>query len=160
MNGSRYGRLRPSKIHVFLWRLAHHSLPSSVLHHRNMATRSTCSICALECEEITQLMSETQETQPRGWLAAIISSLKHADLTRMVVTLWPISYARRKAIHENSFQSSLSTHCFVNNFIVDLEMIKTVHAVLVRRTQGIPPRWIPPPLGLVNINVDTTTSKN
>nr|TKW02915.1 hypothetical protein SEVIR_7G031100v2 [Setaria viridis] len=101
-------------------------------------------------------MSETQETKPRGWLVAIISSLKHEDLTRMVVTLWAIW----KVIHESSFQSPLSTYCFVNNFIADLKMIKTVHAESVRRTQGVPPWWIPPPPGLVKINVDATTSKN
>jgi len=81
-------------------------------------------VWALEREEITQLMSEIQETEPRGGLAAIFSLLKHEELTRLVVTLWAIWYARRKAIHESSFQSPLSTHCFVNNFIADLEMSK------------------------------------
>jgi hypothetical protein len=121
----------PTKVHVFLWRLAQHSLSSGdVLHHRNMATRSTCSICglpdswkhsliecnmakcvwALEPEEITQLLSEIKEIEPRGWLAAIFSLLKHEDLTRMVVTLWAIWYARRKAIHDNSFQSPLTSN--------------------------------------------------
>ena len=38
----------PSKIHVLLWRLAHHSLTTGdVLHHRNMATQSTCAICGM-----------------------------------------------------------------------------------------------------------------
>lgn len=35
-----------------------------------------------------------------------------------------------------------------------------VQAASVRRTQGVPPRWIPPPLGLVKINIDVATSKN
>jgi hypothetical protein len=105
-------------------------------------------------------MSETREPEPRGWLAAIFSSLKDEDLMRMVVTLWAIWYPRRKAIHDSSFQSPLSTHYLVNNFIPDLEIMKTVQEPMVRRNQGIPPRWIPPPMGLVKINVDATTSKN
>jgi hypothetical protein len=36
----------PSKIRVFLWRLAKQSLPTSdLLHHRNMSTTSTCVLC-------------------------------------------------------------------------------------------------------------------
>ncbi|KAK8443742.1 hypothetical protein SEVIR_9G024150v4 [Setaria viridis] len=105
-------------------------------------------------------MSETQETEPKGWLAAIIRSLKHEDLTRMVVTLWAIWYSRRKAIHENSFQSPLSTHCFVNNFIADLEMIKTVQATSVRCIPRCPTSWIPPPPDLVKININAATLKN
>jgi hypothetical protein len=37
----------PSKIRVFLWRLARKSLPTTdVLHHQNMAQQSTCAICS------------------------------------------------------------------------------------------------------------------
>ena len=36
----------PSKLKVFLWRLARHSLPTgSVRHHRNMAPTACCGIC-------------------------------------------------------------------------------------------------------------------
>jgi hypothetical protein len=37
----------PSKIRVFLWRLAHHSLPTgTVLNHRKMASSPGCSLCS------------------------------------------------------------------------------------------------------------------
>jgi hypothetical protein len=36
----------PSKLRVFLWRLAQQSLPiADLLHHRHMSTTSTCHIC-------------------------------------------------------------------------------------------------------------------
>lgn len=36
----------PSKLKLFVWRLAHQSLPSAdVLQHRNMCTNSTCALC-------------------------------------------------------------------------------------------------------------------
>jgi hypothetical protein len=36
----------PSKIKVFLWRLAKRSLPTTdLLHHRNMLTTHACSLC-------------------------------------------------------------------------------------------------------------------
>ena len=39
----------PSKVRVFLWRLARCSLPSKdILHHRNMAENSACQICGAE----------------------------------------------------------------------------------------------------------------
>ena len=87
------------------------------------------------------------------------SSLPQDDLVRVVVTLWAIWYARRKAIHEQNFQSPLSTHCFVSRFIAELGLVKPLQKTTqVRRDQH--PKWIPPPSGLTKINVDAATSKN
>jgi hypothetical protein len=116
----------PSKIRVFLWRLAKQSLPTAdVLHHRNMAPQQICSICgqddswthsllhcnmarnvwALAPEEITEMISSIQEPSAGAWLAAVFEALPHDDLTRTIVTLWALWHARRKAIHEGIFQS-------------------------------------------------------
>jgi hypothetical protein len=114
----------PSKIRVFLWRLARHSVPTSdVRHHRNMATDGGCSlggaddswrhallecnlarcVWALEREEITEFLCQVQCLDARAWLAEVMRSLKHEEFTRVVVRLWAIWYVRRKAIHENYF---------------------------------------------------------
>jgi hypothetical protein len=71
-------------------------------------------VWALEQEEILEHLSEMHEEDARAWVAALIKSVPHGNLIRMVVTMWAIWYARRKAIHENIFQSPLSTHNFVN----------------------------------------------
>jgi hypothetical protein len=43
----------------------------------------------------------------------------------MVVTLWAIWHARRKALHEGLFQSPLSTHSFIEKFISELDHVNT-----------------------------------
>ena len=135
----------PSKIRVFLWRLARHSLPSGdILFCRHMAQQSSCGICgaqdswkhsliecnlarcvwALERAEVTDFLYSIQETNAHAWWVEAAEKLKKADLIRVAVTLWAIWFVRRKAIHEHSFQSPLSTHCFIDRYIADLNLIK------------------------------------
>jgi hypothetical protein len=52
-------------------------------------------------------------------------SLSQSQFVNLVVTLWAIWYARRKSIHENEFQSPLSTHSFVQRFIADITEAKS-----------------------------------
>lgn len=88
----------PSKLRVFLWRLARHSLASAdVFHHRNMADHGRCALCgasdswrhsllecnrarcvwALEREEIVEHLCELQEEDSRAWLANLIETMPH-----------------------------------------------------------------------------------
>jgi hypothetical protein len=69
-------------------------------------------VWALE-EEITEQMGIIQIPDPKVWLAEIFKTFVGAQLTRVVVVLWEIWHARRKAIHEEIYQSPLSTKCFV-----------------------------------------------
>nr|XP_051211664.1 uncharacterized protein LOC127329168 [Lolium perenne] len=150
-----------------------------VLQHRNMAHHRKCSICGetdswkhslLECnmarcvwalapEEITDLICNVQETKAKAWLATVFKAVPHGDLTRVVVTLWALWHAHRKAIHEGIIQSPLSTNCFVERFISDLQVVnKPVNVVQARDARG--PAWIPPPQGMAKVNFDAATSKN
>jgi hypothetical protein len=65
-----------------------------------------------------------RSSDSRGWLVVVIDSLSHTVLNRVVVILWAIWHARRKAIHESLSQSPLSTHKFVEKFISELELLK------------------------------------
>ena len=133
----------PSKIKVFLWRLARHSLPTAdVLHRRHMAEQATCLICGapdswkhslLDCnmakcvwalarEETVEHICNIQEHSAKAWLAAVISSLSMEESRRTMVTLWALWHAKRKAVYENIFQSPLSTHSFVVRFIAELDL--------------------------------------
>jgi hypothetical protein len=105
----------PSKVRVFPWRLDRCSLPSKdILLHRNMSDSSACSICGardswrhslIECnmaryvwarekDEIIEHICHIEDQDARGWLVAVMRSLKHEDLILVTVTLWAIWYAR------------------------------------------------------------------
>lgn len=135
----------PGKIRVFLWRLAHQSLPTEdVRHHRNMSVTCTCAICGMEdswkhslvecsmarCvwalvdQDLLDKMIENREPNARNWIFSMIDLLPHDIFIRLVVTLWAIWSARRKLLHEGRNQSPLSTHLFVTRFIGDLEQLK------------------------------------
>jgi len=111
----------PSKVRVFLWRLARQSMPTGdVRQKRNMAQHSNCTICGnqdfwrhalLECnmarcvwalqgEVILDFLAQAQHIDARGWLHDAVATLQHKDVVQLVVTMWAIWYARRKAIHE------------------------------------------------------------
>jgi hypothetical protein len=50
-----------------------------------------------------------------------MESLLHDQFTRLSVTLWAIWSARRKAIHEEIYQSPLSIHGFINSYLKGLK---------------------------------------
>jgi hypothetical protein len=118
-------------------------------------------VWALADEEITEHLYCSDEGRAREWLAMLISTLHHDDQIKVFVTLWAIWHARRKAIHEQIYQSPLTVHHFAARFVEEL-----------RESEGLPrskPRvaaeqrdliWIPPPRGTTKINVDAAVGKN
>jgi hypothetical protein len=135
----------PSKVRVFLWRLARQSLPTAdLLHHRNMSQSSSCSICGavdswkhslMECnmaasvwvladDLLVEHMLMNTEPSAKQWLFDMLETLPHDQFTRLTVTLWAIWTARRKAIHEEIFQSPLSTHTFINSYLSELRSLE------------------------------------
>lgn len=116
------------------------------------------SVRALMPEDLIDVTINILEPDARGWLAAVTSSLPHAQLTQIVVTLWAVWYARRKAIYEEEFQSPLSMFSFINRFIADLSLVKPDTKQQKMPARAVP-GWIPPPVGMAKINVDATLSK-
>jgi hypothetical protein len=45
-------------------------------------------VWVLESEEIIEHLSEMQEENSRGWLANLFETMSHADLIRVLVTMW------------------------------------------------------------------------
>ena len=81
------------------------------------------SVWALVDEEVTEHLCASGEGDARSWLANLIATLKHEEQVKVFVTLWSIWHARRKAIHEQIYQSPLTVRLFVDRFIADLSQI-------------------------------------
>lgn len=131
----------PSKVKIFLWRLARQSLPTTdLLHHRNMATVTSCGICGatdsqqhsllnyniaqcvwvLEDADLVAMMDGTREPNAKQWIFSVLDNLPHDGFIKIVVTLWAIWHSRRKALHEQIFQSPLVMHNFMKRYIREL----------------------------------------
>ena len=166
----------PSKVRIFLWRLARHSIPTTdVLQRWNIATQSACPLCgcqdswrhallsctmyrcvwALSDENIVSKMTASTEPSAKNWLFELHESLDHASFSRMIVTLWVVWYARRKAIYESLFQNPHQTISFVDSYLQELHQAIACEPRLqgqaAREQQR---RWIPPPPGSHKITMD------
>ena len=135
----------PTKLRVFLWRLAQHSMPSmDVLHHRNMATTHLCALCgcadswrhalfyctmsrciwSLSEVSLVERVSMNTDTNARNWLFAMHDQLPQRDFVPLVVTLWSVWKARRKPIYEGIFESPDSTHQFIKAYLRELDTLE------------------------------------
>jgi hypothetical protein len=92
----------------------------------------------------------------------MIESMKKDDLIRMLVTLWAIWHAKRKAVHEEIFQSPMATIAFVNKFLGDLGETSLQGERARGRTRPKTGRkkWLAPPAGRSKINVDVAVAKS
>jgi hypothetical protein len=69
---------------------------------------------------------------------------------------------KRKVIHEEVYQSPLSTYAFIQSFLADLgsaEEVKRKHCV-DKAASPEQSRWTAPPYGVIKINMDAAVAKN
>ena len=86
--------------------------------------------------------------------------LKQEEFISVLTTLWAIWWARRKAIHEEEFQSPISTHSFIQKYINDLQMaVSKPAAKMLSRMPDIR-KWLPPREGMVKANTDVAVAKS
>jgi hypothetical protein len=118
---------------------------------------------ALVDEDLTEHIALSNEPVARHWIFPMIKEIKRKDdLIRLFVTMWAIWHAKRKAVHEDHYQSPMATMAFVNRFIADLGKSKelgggggggTKKKVQVKK-------WMAPPAGHMKINVDAAVAKS
>lgn len=98
----------------------------------------------------------------RLWLAELQNTADEEQFVKAMVTLWSIWWVRRKAIHEDQYQSPHSTLCFINRYLADLSLIpQQYHSLQQARSGGDSiQRWRPPLDGWCKMNVDAALSRN
>ena len=79
-------------------------------------------VWALEDDELLEHVISNQNNDARLWLFWLFETTNQQDLARILVTMWAIRWARRKAIHENEYQNPLSTMSFIKRFLEELDI--------------------------------------
>jgi hypothetical protein len=88
-----------------------------------------------------------------------METVSHEEFITILITLWAIWTARRKAIHELIFQSPVTVLGFVRNYISELGIVNAKQQNVTCGHNNSPsPRWIPPPESM-KINVDGGAAK-
>src|ERR1041384_7162602 len=84
--------------------------------------------------------------------------MSNDEFVQMAMALWAIWHARRKAIHEDIFQSPMNTHGFIKSYLAELKNLKPrpppLAGVRLPRSEA----WIEPRGGLTKFNVDAGVS--
>ena len=86
-------------------------------------------------------------------------TLPAVQLTVLIVTLWAIWSSRRKAIHEEIFQTPFATDHFIKSYLSDIEFMKKKVGTQVTAISR-PATWVPPPTDHFKINVDAAVSRS
>ena len=74
-------------------------------------------------QELVEHMCANRDHDAKNWIFSVIESLSHEELILLVVTIWAIWSAMRKAIHDDIFQSPLSSHCFISSYLIKLQIL-------------------------------------
>lgn len=123
-------------------------------------TGAIMNVGALKDQDLVLDLMGNYEPDTRRWIFSHIKSLPHADFIRVLVTLRAIWHSRRKALHEQTFQSTQSTHHVIQRYIAEIEVYKPT-VIGGRQAQQRPAtfRWLPPPLGVARIRVHGAVSR-
>jgi hypothetical protein len=100
---------------------------------------------------------------PKLWLFSMQETLSKKDFQKLLIICWAIWGARQKALHEDLFQSPLSTFAFISKFMDDMELAGFSEDSKITKTIGnkqSTPKWIPSPEGFLKFNVDGAVARS
>lgn len=105
-------------------------------------------------------MCEHQDDNAKDWIFALHEILQNEDFVRMVVSLWAIWGARRKAIHEDIFQSPHPVHGFINSYLAELQVLNTRAPKTPVSSAPRVSHWLAPKVDCAKVNVDAAVTGN
>ena len=73
-------------------------------------------VWALEDDDLVEMMMQCKEPNAKCLIFSLMESIPHEDFIKILLTLWAIWHARRKAIHEHVYQGPYATNQFVKNY--------------------------------------------
>lgn len=117
-------------------------------------------VWALREDDAVVPMYGDETSDPKLWLFNWCSTLKQDQFIEVLVTLWAIWWVRRKVIHENEYQSPLSTHLFISGFLDKIREPKTPAKHAGQRPERGVCKWIPPVQGEAKLNADVALAKS
>jgi hypothetical protein len=120
-------------------------------------------VWSLVDEELTEHLVMNTISDARVWLFWLFDTMPEKDVARVLVVMWAIWWARRRAIHDNEYQSPLSTISFVNKYLEELEVAVASNAPRKAGTNSVKPQrkqWIQPEASFMKINVDASVARS
>lgn len=127
--------------------------------HSLLSCRMARCVWALGDDELLEHVISNQNPDARLWLFWLFETTSQQDLTCVLVTMWAIWWARRKAIHEEEFQSPLLTMSFIRRFLEELNIVEAQQPC--SSLMHAAPKacaWLPPDGEAVKINCDGAIS--
>jgi predicted Zn-ribbon and HTH transcriptional regulator len=169
----------PGKMKITLWRFAHDCLPCGhQLQKRHVPTPSTCVYCnkhetiehaLLFCPYVDEVWREVKDDfhihlnrkafiSPRVWTLNFVDSCSDLEATVLMVSLWHIWDARNKYREGEGFMHPKSIAAKIKAYIdmICIHLYKPMTAIR-REPSSSTPKWVPPPAGMVLVNVDAAT---
>ena len=86
--------------------------------------------------------------------------LDHAAFVKLIISLWAVWRARRKAVYDDIFTSPMSTHQFIVSYLNDLKSVETSGRTATAQPTSRPTQLLRPPASLAKINVDAVKRGN
>jgi hypothetical protein len=71
-------------------------------------------------EDLVETLQMDETSDPKLWLISLCNSLSQKNFVQILVTLWAIWWAQRRAMYEEEFQSPLSTYRFITRYLSEL----------------------------------------
>jgi hypothetical protein len=165
----------PGKMIITLWRFAHDCLPCGhQLQKRNIPASPACVFCSqyetvdhalLSCQyanEVWQGIKPEHEIHlrrnsfisPRTWVLEFVERSSDVQITTAAVAVWHIWDARNKAregegiLHPTALAAKINA--YIDMILNNLYTPSANH----RRELSQSAKWVPPPEGMVLLNVD------